>query len=395
MFGIGIKTRKGAKQQQQEVIQDIIAMTSKDDPAAAQKASQLVSELENLREASERQRLSMDDFKKDSFKRTQAITDALSDIRSELAKFDSKDQHYETLEKLIEEVQAQCNRVSEESALKSNKSDVHTLSHLKGLASLKPDHFNGSGDATAWIENFEHFSTLMNWTDEEKCTGFPLFLRSQALSWYQSLPKEQKNTWKAVKDSFAVRYEGKGHKWVKARELQNRRLLPGESLDSYTDDIRRLSRDLELPDHIILGAYIEGLPQQIRQIVWQGMPETFNDAEKAAQNAVKMLKLEGANQSISHMETESIAQRIDGSMQRLENLISRLITDKEEKRSEFRNGNERKGNRNTRVICHGCGFSGHIIRDCRLKEVQCHLCAQKGHVRSKCPNQAQAAQPLQ
>jgi hypothetical protein len=44
------------------------------------------------------------------------------------------------------------------------------------------------------------------------------------------------------------------------------------------------------PRPIILGAYIEGLPTQIRQIVWQGMPDSFEQAEKAAQNAVKMLK---------------------------------------------------------------------------------------------------------
>jgi hypothetical protein len=39
-----------------------------------------------------------------------------------------------------------------------------------------------------------------------------------------------------------------------------------------------------------------------------------------------------------------------------------------------------------RLVCHGCGFSGHILRECRLKDVTCFQCGGKGHVRSRCQN---------
>lgn len=387
MFGFGITTRQ-AKRTYYDAAYDLVTPTmasAEEKEAASRKAQALIDQLESIRNSTDGQRADFNRYRQSAEATTHELSKAVAEIKEEIANLDLAD--HEKLHKVLTEVEGHLRSNTNLSV--SGSATAHSL-NLTGLTHLKPDHFNGSGDATAWIETFEHFTQLLHWSDPERVMGFPLFLRGAALSWFQGISKTQKDTWEHLKDAFAIRYEGKGNKWIKARELQHRKLLPGESLDSYTDDIRRWSRDLDLPDHIILGAYIEGLPAQIRQIVWQGMPDTFEQAEKAAQNAVKMFQLEGRDNSLASLAlNDSMATKVDQGFQKLEVLLCQILDDR--RPSVARSGNSgatARSDRNTkgRPVCYGCGFSGHILRDCKLKNVKCYKCGQFGHVKSRCLN---------
>jgi hypothetical protein len=52
------------------------------------------------------------------------------------------------------------------------------------------------------------------------------------------------------------------------------------------------------------------------------------------------------------------------------------------------NGARKKPNRDNQSKgprCEGCHLNGHLLKDCKNKEVECFLCRQKGHRQAQCP----------
>ena len=69
---------------------------------------------------------------------------------------------------------------------------------------------------------------------------------------------------------------------------------------------------------------------------------------------------------------------------------------KEGKKEWWRNKkNKKKDNGPQKQIkkdapkCHGCGSTGHLIKDCKRKgKIRCFLCDQPGHISRVCPQRA-------
>lgn len=244
-----------------------------------------------------------------------------------------------------------CSRPSScsETVPKSPKA-TPSSSQIGCLKGLRPDKFDGSEDAIIWLKTLEHFAKLANWSEKDKVRSFPLFLRGNAQIWYQGLDHTNHMDWATLKTHFFKRFNDPAMKWVRNREFHASKLMPGESIESYGDTLRKKAAELELPQDVIMSAYIGGLPSEIQRIVWQAMPTTLADAEKTARNACKMLKIETPT-----VAAVSSQRSLDDIQSCLKDIVRRL--EKLETQPEVQS--------TRRIQCYECGGYGHIARECR------------------------------
>ena len=129
-------------------------------------------------------------------------------------------------------------------------------------------------------------------------------------------------------------------------------------------------RELNLPEHMALSVYLDGLPLEIKKVVWGSMPKTFMDAEKLARNAVKILKLEG--HSLATMKNDSTLEQLTVTMADLLKKVSdmeRRLNSNQQNNSRPDYVRQNAPGRNKRDYkgepqCYACREYGHLARDC-------------------------------
>ena len=116
-----------------------------------------------------------------------------------------------------------------------------------------------SGDFLEWCERLELVASLQDIADKQKF--LPLFLRGPAFAVFKELSEEDKETFKNVKENLAAAF---GLNPVAAfQQFRNRVLGPGESVDAFAADLRRLLVATgvgEISEALIRAAVISGLP---------------------------------------------------------------------------------------------------------------------------------------
>lgn len=123
--------------------------------------------------------------------------------------------------------------------------------------------FNGDGDDFAeWVEKLEFVASLQGVTDMEKF--LPLFLSGGAYAVYQAIPIGDKNDYATVKSCLLKAFSA--DPFNAYEQFLSRRLLPGESVDVYLADLKRLAGlvDSTVSDHWLKCAFISGLPDNAR-----------------------------------------------------------------------------------------------------------------------------------
>ena len=55
--------------------------------------------------------------------------------------------------------------------------------------SLRPEKYDGKGDFEGWVNQFEEYATLGQWTEEEKCSLLFLSLTAGARMYFVGLPE--------------------------------------------------------------------------------------------------------------------------------------------------------------------------------------------------------------
>ena len=113
------------------------------------------------------------------------------------------------------------------------------------LSKFSGDVSDGEGESFSdWKEQFELLAGACYWTDQSKPVNLVTRLRGQAYSYYRSCTSEQQSSYpllvKALEDRFIpVRIQV-----VQSSRFHERKQSPTESVDSYAQDLRKLSKSM-------------------------------------------------------------------------------------------------------------------------------------------------------
>ena len=159
------------------------------------------------------------------------------------------------------------------------------LRSTQGTANLRPDSFTGKNDEDPrlFMLRLRRYGSLNKWDQNDFQNAFPLFLKDNALLWYNRITDEETlKVFGKLEDTFISHFQSVTPTWVQEQELSDRKQKPKESVDSYINDIRRRCDRLDKSPDDQLACFIRGLLPTIKAFVITQNPSTLNEAEQQA-----------------------------------------------------------------------------------------------------------------
>lgn len=223
--------------------------------------------------------------------------------------------------------------------------------------------YDGREDFSEWIKKFELVMQRQALTDLE--TVLPLFLSGDAFAVFDALESADKKSYGKITSALTTAFSLEAFSAYEA--FVSRHFQPGETVDVYLADLRRLARLVHSSpsEEWIKAAFVFGLPEQVRIQL------------KAATSAKTMALtelVERARMILTVTGTSALVARASG----FQNQGGR------DTRRERKDGMQREGRR-----CFVCGDSTHIVRNCPRRprqKVTCYRCGEEGHRIAECPN---------
>lgn len=218
--------------------------------------------------------------------------------------------------------------------------------------------FNGEGDFADWIKKLELVAQLQKVKD--LASFLPLFLAGGAFAVYDGLDDGTKADYaklkQALREAFSV------HPLLAYEQFVARRLLPGESVDVFLADLKRLGSLVDgsgLSEEWLKCALVHGLPDVARQQLKSSCSMERLTMSTLVERARVLL-------DSSRMEVGAASR-----MGAAQNYTRRETINK---------GGPR--------MCFVCNKEGHIARFCPDKVVTCYACQKQGHIAPFCPDKA-------
>ena len=214
--------------------------------------------------------------------------------------------------------------------------------------------YDGNGDFSEWLKKLELVCKLQRVKDLESV--LPLFLSGGAFAVYDGLSEDVKIDYRALTQALQQAFSVNCFQAYEA--FLSRRLLPGESVDVYASDLKRLAK---LVDPLISEGWI-------KCSLVHGLPIDVQNQLKAAC-------------CLNEMELSEVMERARS-----------LVTGSDANFGAVAQSNfkEFKSNGQYRGKCFVCGKEGHQARSCPHKKltnasnVICYRCGEAGHYASKC-----------
>ena len=125
--------------------------------------------------------------------------------------------------------------------------EEHRRIELKKF-SLRPEKYDGKGDFEGWVNQFEEYATLGQWTEEEKSSLLFLSLTAGARMYFVGLPEREKMAYATRVEALRRRFGQETDTSIALQELARLRRGKNQSAKELADSARRLAvgEDLQL-----------------------------------------------------------------------------------------------------------------------------------------------------
>src|SRR6185295_762198 len=120
-----------------------------------------------------------------------------------------------------------------------------------------PTFLGGMQDPMEWLEDFERYATINQYTNAYKLQVVGGYLLNEAQTWYQRIVNDGANNFQSwntannrnFKNMFLTQFRTQGKLLQWRTELQNRVQVVGETVDHYAQDIKRLIKRVDHQEH--------------------------------------------------------------------------------------------------------------------------------------------------
>ena len=215
--------------------------------------------------------------------------------------------------------------------------------------------YDGSGDVASWLTKLKLVTKLKK-KDEDLANIIPLYLEGPAFDVYEQMDEGKKSDAEEVQKILLGAFAQND---LAAYDcFRQRTWTPGEVVDAYLADLRRLARLAKIEsDALIIRAFICGLPADV-------------SAQLRIVSGISSKKLPDILEQTRIMMSE----RIHGAM-------AAVGTDD---RSRKKQQHGSRDSPDGKLHCHICG-GNHLPRFCKEKrKVYCWKCGEEGHMSFPC-----------
>jgi hypothetical protein len=265
-------------------------------------------------------------------------------------------------------------RVKDEKNQSTNIPDRKEGTLIGKRSEIKPSSFKGSEleDWVIWLRNYEHISSLNNWSENFKLARIPTVLEGDANLKYWECTEEDQN-WNNLTKALSAKFAPESNRATFQDALESRHRRKDESLDAYMRAIKSLARkafpewDDKYRDIMVRKYFTDGLEETLKIGVLQANPNTA-EAQVALRTEANLNKKQGATANMANSQQSINTTDLEEAMTIA--LEKRGIGSRSSNTSTGRGGRgqrnwkNRGGDQGNRQDArHACGQHGHVWRD--------------------------------
>ena len=216
--------------------------------------------------------------------------------------------------------------------LRGGDGEEHRRIELKKF-SLRPEKYDGKGDFEGWVNQFEEYATLGQWTEEEKSSLLFLSLTAGARMYFVGLPEREKMAYATRVEALRRRFGQETDTSIALQELAGLRRGKNQSAKELADSARRLasrayhSNDYASQEKAALHAFQTAVGEDLQlkcaerscRTLEMAM-ETVEIQERYTKKAVRALK----------QEESDMALQLKTMGEKLETLMGEIKDDRDE-----------------------------------------------------------------
>ena len=232
--------------------------------------------------------------------------------------------------------------------------------------SLRPEKYDAKVDFEGWVNQFEEYAALGQWTEEEKSSLLFLSLTAGARMYFVGLPEREKMAYASRVEALRRRFGQETDTSIALQELAGLRRGKNQSAKELADSARRLasrayhSNDYASQEKAALHAFQTAVGEDLQLKcaerscrTLEMAVETVEIQERYTKKAVRALK----------QEESDMALQLRTMGEKLETLMGEINHDREQ-RKQWAARRESGRRRKADMECHACHQKGHFAREC-------------------------------